>query len=346
MYDQSPLRGLIAWFASNSVAANLLMLLVIVSGFLAMSNLRKEAFPALEPDKITVSVVYKSGSASQSEEGIAIKVEDALEDVVGIKTVSSNSTRSGATVTIEKQSSYDLATLFTDVKTKVDSISNFPAQAENPIVKKAERQSNAITIQLYGDVDRDVLQQVAENLRDDLLVSPNINSVKYSGWLDPMMAIEIDESRLQAYGLTLSDVETAINNNSSNTNTAVLRNENLYLQLKASEQAYYKEEFAQIPLINTASGALIRLGDVATIRDTYDDDSSSLSRFNNMNSVGLDVISTGTDDITNTVVATRKVIETWRTDGQLPEGLQLTAWYDRSQNIEDRLSLLTKNAIN
>jgi multidrug efflux pump subunit AcrB len=345
MYDQSPLRGLIAWFASNSVAANLLMLLVIVSGFLAMGSLRKEAFPALEPDKITVSVVYKSGSASQSEEGIAIKVEDALEDVIGIKTVSSNSSRSGATVTIEKQSSYDLDTLYTDVKSKVDGISNFPVLAENPIVEKAQRQSNAITIQLYGDADRGVLQQVAENLRDDLLMSANINSVNYSGWLDPMMAVEIDESRLQAYGLTLSDVESAINNNSSNTSTAVLRNANLYLQLKASEQAYYKEEFAQIPLLNTASGTLIRLGDVATIRDTYDDDSSSLSRFNKMNSVGLDVISTGTDDITNTVVATRKVIEAWREGGQLPEGLQLTTWYDRSQNIEDRLSLLTKNAI-
>ena len=287
MSDQSPLRGIIAWFASNPVAANLLMLLIIAAGISTMGSLRKEAFPATEPNKITVSVEYKSGSASQSEEGIAIKIEDALEDVIGIKTMTSSATTSGATVTIEKQSDYDLDTLLTDVKNKVDSISNFPALAENPIVEKAVREAHAITIQLYGEADRSLLQQVAENLRDDLLISPNINSVSYSGWLDPMMAIEIDEARLQAYDLTLSDVEAAINNNSSNTNTAVLRNENLYLQLKASEQAYYKDEFAKIPLLTTATGSVIRLGSVATIRDTYDDTTSSLSRFNGVNSLGL-----------------------------------------------------------
>ncbi|MGB3622635.1 MAG: efflux RND transporter permease subunit [Ketobacter sp.] len=344
MSDQSPLRGIIAWFASNPVAANLLMLLIIAAGISTMGSLRKEAFPATEPNKITVSVEYKSGSASQSEEGIAIKIEDALEDVIGIKTMSSSATTSGATVTIEKQSDYDLDTLLTDVKNKVDSISNFPALAENPIVEKAVREAHAITIQLYGEADRSLLQQVAENLRDDLLISPNINSVSYSGWLDPMMAIEIDEARLQAYDLTLSDVEAAINNNSSNTNTAVLRNENLYLQLKASEQAYYKDEFAKIPLLTTATGSVIRLGSVATIRDTYDDTTSSLSRFNGVNSLGLEVIATGADDITNTVTATNELVQQWRSEGRLPEGLELETWYDSSQSIEERLSLLVRNA--
>ncbi|MVF12237.1 efflux RND transporter permease subunit [Ketobacter sp. MCCC 1A13808] len=344
MSDQSPLRGIIAWFASNPVAANLLMLLIIAAGISTMGSLRKEAFPATEPNKITVSVEYKSGSASQSEEGIAIKIEDALEDVIGIKTITSSATTSGATVTIEKQSDYDLDTLLTDVKNKVDSISNFPALAENPIVEKAVREAHAITIQLYGEADRSLLQQVAENLRDDLLISPNINSVSYSGWLDPMMAIEIDEARLQAYDLTLSDVEAAINNNSSNTNTAVLRNENLYLQLKASEQAYFKYEFAEIPLLTTATGSVIRLGSVATIRDTFDDTTSSLSRFNGVNSLGLEVIATGADDITDTVTATNELVQQWRSEGRLPEGLELETWYDSSQSIEERLSLLVRNA--
>ena len=344
MYDQSPLRGLISWFASNSVAANLLMLITIIAGISAMGSLRKEAFPAVEPNKITVSVTYRSGSASQSEEGISIKIEDALEAVLGIKTVTSTSSASGSTVTIEKQSDYELETLLTDVKSKVDSISNFPALAENPTVEKAQRESHAITIQLYGEADRERLQQLAENLRDDLLSRSAINSVNYSGWLDPMVAIEIDEARLQAYNLTLADIAFAINNNSSNTNTAVLRNEDIYLQLKASTQAYYKEEFADIPLLTTPSGALIRLGDVATINETYDDNSSSLSRFNRMNSLGLEVIATCTDDITDTVAATREVVETWRAEGKLPAGLALETWYDSSQNIEDRLSLLVRNA--
>lgn len=344
MYDQSPLRGLISWFASNSVAANLLMMITIIAGISAMGSLRKEAFPSVEPNKVKVSVTYRSGSASQSEEGISIKIEDALESVLGIKTVTSTSTASGATVTIEKQSDYDLETLLTDVKSQVDSISNFPALAENPVVEKAQRESHAISIQLYGAADRELLQQIVENLRDDLLASPAVNSVNYSGWLDPMVAIEIDEARLQAYNLTLTDIANAINNNSSNTNTAVLRNEDIYLQLKASTQAYYKQEFADIPLLTTPSGTLLRLGDVATINETYDDNSSSLSRFNKMNSIGLDVIATGTDDITDTVTATQEVVETWRSEGKLPANLELETWYDSSRNIEDRLSLLIKNA--
>ncbi|MEB3733545.1 efflux RND transporter permease subunit [Halopseudomonas pachastrellae] len=115
-----------------------------------------------------------------------------------------------------------------------------------------------------------------------MLANASISQVNFAGWLDPMMAIEIDEARLQAYGLTLSDVQQAINANSSSTATAVLRNDRMYLQLKASEQAYLKEDFAALPLISSSDGRHLQLGDVAQIRDTYDDTSASLSRFAGM----------------------------------------------------------------
>ena len=122
--------SVISWFAANPVAANLLMLLVIPLGVSTVSSLRKEAFPAMEPDSISISVSYDSGSASQSEEGLTIKIEDALEDVIGIKTLTSTSTGSGTTVTVQKQSDYNLDVLLRDVKAKVDAISNFPADAD------------------------------------------------------------------------------------------------------------------------------------------------------------------------------------------------------------------------
>ncbi len=123
-------------------------------------------------------------------------------------------------------------------------------------------------------------------------------------WLDPMMVVEVDEGRLQAYGLSLSDIEAAINEGSSNTMTAVLRNKHIYLQLQASEQAYRKAEFAAIPLISSKDGRQLVLGDVANIRDTYDDGSSALSRFNEKNSLALQVITTGMDDITANITMT------------------------------------------
>lgn len=345
MAELAPDRGIVAWFASNSVAANLLMILVILLGVFSLSSLRREAFPSIEPDTINISISYDSGSAKQSEEGLAMKIEEQLEGVSGIKSITSTSTGSSATVMVEKQSDYDLDTLLLDVKAKVDAISTFPVDAKNPVIEKAEREEHSLWLQLYGDSDRQTLQQLADNLKDDLLGQAEISRVSISGWLDPMMVVEIDEARLQAFGLSLSDVEDAINSGSSTPLTAVLRNDNTYLQLQASKQAYTATEFAALPLITTADGRRIRMGDVTRISDTFDDSSSVLSRFNQHESIALQVLTAGNDDISDAVNAAREVAEQWQGTGKLPATVQLATWYDRSTNINDRLDLLVKNAI-
>ncbi|MCB1704441.1 MAG: efflux RND transporter permease subunit [Halioglobus sp.] len=345
MADSNPERGIVAWFASNSVAANLLMIMVILLGVFSLGSLRREAFPSIEPDTIKISISYDSGSAQQSEEGLAIKIEDQLEGVSGIKSITSTSTGSSATVSVEKQSDYDLDTLLLDVKAKVDAISTFPAEAKNPVIEKAEREEHSLWLQLYGDSDRQTLQQLADKLKDDLLAEDEISRVTVSGWLDPMMVVEIDEARLQAFGLSLSDIEDAINASSSTPLTAVLRNDDTYLQLQASKQAYTATDFAALPLITTTDGQQIRLGDVTTIRDTFDDNSSVLSRFNHHDSIAVQVITAGLGDISDTADAARRVADRWQHSAILPTGVQLDSWYDRSTNINDRLDLLVKNAI-
>lgn len=345
MTERLPRSGIIGWFAANPVAANLLMLLVILIGAMEVGNLRKEAFPSREPDSLTITVSYDSGSARLSEEGLAIKIEERLEDVDGIRSVNSESNRSGVTVTVEKQSDYDLDTLLRDVKNRVDAISTFPTEAKNPVIRKAQREEHALWIQLYGDADRHTLQQIAENLKTDLLAAERINRVKISGWLDPMMAIEIDEGQLQAYDLSISDVEAAINNNSSTTLTAVMRNQDFFLQLQASDQAYTKRDFAEIPLINSPQGQQVRLGDVADVRDMFDDLTSVLSRYQGHDSIALQVITTGKDDIANTVESARQVANEWQNAGKLPAGVEMATWYDRSTHIMERLNLLFKNAV-
>ena len=147
-------KGMIAWFAQNPVAANLLMLGVIIVGLFSVNSLRKEAFPSLEPDIVTVSVNYDSGDPIQAEEGVSIKIEEALETVAGIKRITSTSSASGSHVSIEKETNYSLDTLLTDVKTKVDAINNLPAEADNPVIDKARMQDHALWVQLYGDADR------------------------------------------------------------------------------------------------------------------------------------------------------------------------------------------------
>ncbi|MCW7753013.1 efflux RND transporter permease subunit [Desulfobotulus sp. H1] len=339
------LRGVIPWFTTNPVAANLLLLLVIVLGLFELTGLRKEAFPSLEPNSLTISVTYDSGSASQSEEGLAIKIEDQLEGVSGIKRVTSMSTRSGSTITIEKRDGYDLDVLLRDVKTKVDAISNFPADAERPVIEKAEREEHALWIQLYGDTDRRTLQYLADSLKTELLSRSEVNRVRIYGWLDPMMSIEIDEGQLQAYGLSLSDVERRVREYSTDIPSPTMRSSMMYFQLKASEQAYTREAFAAIPLVRDSGGAQVLLGDVARVRDTFTDDTAVLSRYNGCNSMALQVITTGGDDISDSVAGAVEVVAGWTGNGKLPGGVNLTTWYDRSNMIEDRLQLLGTNAL-
>ncbi|MAJ38646.1 MAG: acriflavine resistance protein B [Pseudoalteromonadaceae bacterium] len=343
--NTNPLHGIICWFANNSVAANLLLISVIVMGIMSLSTLRKEAFPSLEPDTISVSVVYDSGDALQAEEGIALKVEEALETVPGIKRITSTSDASGSHVSIEKKTDYSLDELLTDVKNQVDAINNFPADAEEPVIDKARRQDHALTLQLFGDADRHTLQNLGEKLKADLLAKSGISDVEQSGVLDPMMSVEIDEGKLQAYGLTISDVSEVINNESSSPLSTSLRDSNKIMRLKAADQAYWQRDFANIVLFTTQSGTQIKLGDVATVTDTFAEDTNSLSRYNQQNAVGIEILMDENSDITTIVEQAQSVIDTWHERGLLPQNVELESWHDKSTMITERLSLLTKNAV-
>ena len=337
--------GIIGWVAHNPVAANLLMLTMIVVGIASLSDIRKEAFPSMDPRFITVSMTYDSGDAEQAEEGIAINIENALESVPGIKRITSTSSASGANVQVEKESDYDLDTLLTDVKTKVDSIYNFPSDAEKAVISKGRRQEHVIWVELYGDTDRATLQQLGERLERELLAKDGIREVSTPNFIDPMMSIEIDEAKLQAYGITMSDIADAINQESATALTTSLRNKEKVIRLKASEQAYYAEDFASIPLVANDNGTYLTVGDVAKVTDMFADDSYSLARYNGVNGYGIEIVMDENGDVVNMVEQAKQVVADWHERDLLPEGVELETWYDSSSMITDRLSLLTKNAM-
>ncbi|MDG3085775.1 efflux RND transporter permease subunit [Vibrio hannami] len=337
--------GPIAWFARNSVAANLLMIGMIVVGLFSINTLRKEAFPALEPDVVSVSVVYDSGDPVLAEEGIAIKIEEALETVPGIKRITSTSDSSGSHVSIEKESDYDLDTLLTDVKTNVDAINNFPVDAENPVIDKARRQEHAIWVQLSGDANRTTLQSLAERLKSHLLSQDAISDVEMSGKIDPMLSVEVNEAMLQAYGLKLSDISDAINAESSTSISTSLRNGDKSAYLKVSQQAYEIEEFKSIPVMTTANGTEILLGDIAVVTDSFEDDTFVLSRYNQQNSIAIQVVMDEYSDVVKVVEQANQVVEQWQISNILPQGVEIESWADQSEIIKDRLSLLIKNAL-
>lgn len=338
-------EGVIGWFARNSVAANLLLVATIIIGFLSWSDLRKEAFPSLEPDRITVSVTYDSGDPQQAEEGIALKIEEALESVAGIERITSTSNANGSSVMIEKQSEYSLDTLFDDIQIKIDAINDFPNDANNPIIEKATRQEHAIWIQLYGDADRSTLQDLASRIKSDLLAQSAIRDLDIKATADPLISVELDEAKLQAYGLTLSDVSDAINQESNSSVTTSLRNSEKVVNLKVSEQAYQQQSFSNILLLTLSNGTQIRLGDVAQVKETFEEDTFTLSRYNQQSGMAIEIVMDEYGDITKIVDQAQAVVTKWQSSTALPDNVKLTTWYDSSVLIKERLSLLLKNAL-
>ncbi|AZZ91978.1 efflux RND transporter permease subunit [Hahella sp. KA22] len=333
--------GWVAWFVSNPVAANLLMAVILLAGAVTAFELRKEGFPSLPPDEVTVSVSYSSGSAKAAEEGVAIKIEEALQSVQGIKQITSQSSTSSVTVTIEKESDYDLDKLNQDVKIRVDAIKNLPEAAEKPVISQAEHVDHAIWAQIYGDADQDVLQDLADQLRDELLADSEIKRVTTYGDRTPEITVEISESRLQSYGLTLAEVSNAINGSSLIRSGGELRSADGYLVIKADDQKYRRRDFESIVVKEQTNGARITLGDIAEVNDAYDD-TPVLSRFNGEPSIALKVEMVGDSDIMKVSERAAQITEAFREN--LPQGVSSATWYDKSSAIVDRLNLMYKNS--
>jgi multidrug efflux pump subunit AcrB len=341
----SQYKGIIPWFANNPVAANLLLILIITLGVINMGSINKEAFPSLPPNIVAISISNDSGSAKENEEGIAIPIEQALQGTSGIKNITTSSTASSTKVTIEMLDGYDIDTLKDDVEDEINQITSFPDDADPAVVSKAVREEHSIWIQLSGQADRRTLQKLTLELESDLLASEDISATSLEGWLDPTMMVEVDKNKLESYGLTLTDIATAINAESSTAKVATLRNENIYLSISASEQAYIKSQFLQIPIQTNTNGGKLLLSDIANIRDVFDEDEFVLSRFNRQNSIAIQVLTKGSSDISNSVIAAKAVIQDWQDSGRLPPNVTLSTWYDRSESINQRLELIIENAI-
>lgn len=338
-------KGIIAWFANNSVAANLLMLSIIFLGLMSFNQLRKEAFPPWATDSISISMTYDSGDAQLSEEGIAIKVEEALATVQGIKRVTSTSNAGGSNVTVEALSSYDLDILLRDVKAKVDAIYNFPAAAEKPVIEKMTALEHAYSIKIFGDSDRSGLQAIAERLKVDLLAQPSISNVVINGKAEPMMSIELDEQKLQAYNLSFSDVADVVNSESATAISTSLRNADKVVRLKVAEQAYQQQEFANIPLVTLDDGSQVLLGDVAKINDDFADDVFVVGRYNGQPGIGVEIKVDDNGDVLKIVEQANNIVSKWQKSTLLPQNVVMETWNDGGTLIRDRLALLVKNAL-
>lgn len=337
--------GIIAWFTRNPVAANLLMVIILIVGLSSALKLRVEGFPAFAPNTVSIDVNYPSGDAKQAEEGITIKIEQALQGVLGVKEIRSNSSGEGVNITVERISGYSLDTLNRDIKNKIDGIFGLPALAEKPIISQQQLQDHALWISIYGDTNQHDLQQLARTFEQELLRKNSINKVELHGWKKPEISIEVDENALQAYNLTIQDISQRISQESINQTSGELRSKNKTVLLKASRQAYDDRDFSEIILRSYKDGTQLKLGDIASVTDIFEETPNTLSRFQGQRAIGLKLIVDSKGDVLAIAKQAKTLVQEWTLQQRIPAETQIDIWWDQSQFMSDRLSLLAKNGI-
>ncbi len=208
--NRGPYYAIIEWFARNAVAANLLMIILLAGGLYSVITIKKESLPPTDTNFVSVSMPFLGSSPEDVEEGILIKIEEAIQDIEGIKEIISTGRRGVGSVQIEVMSGYDVPEVMTEIKSRVDAISTFPDNTEKPIVSRTRFQEQVNMVSVYGDVDERALKEFTKQVRNEIVTLPGITRAEILGARPYEISIEVSEFTLEQYGMTLSEVAQAV----------------------------------------------------------------------------------------------------------------------------------------
>jgi len=342
MIDKEAQKGIIAWFAGNHVAANLLMLVIVFTGLFSVFTITKKAMPDFDLPLIQVRMAYPGAAPADVESGIVIQIEKAVQDVDGIDRISSVATEGSAQISLEIGDSYDINEVLNDVKVQVDSILTFPVDAEPPIVSRTVVRNDALRIEVYGDMDPVTQKELAQQIRDELLELPDVTSVTLAGDRPYEIGIEVSEDTLLKYGLSLDQIAQRIRMSSLDLPAGSLKTDGGEILVRTQSLAYNYQDFDRIVLLTTTDGTLLTLGDIASITDGFED-SESYARFDGQPTVSLNVQTTSNQNMLEVTATVRNFVASRKQT--LPPGVNLDIWADSSYYLQDRLDLMTENMI-
>ncbi|OEY73254.1 multidrug transporter [Salegentibacter salarius] len=333
-------EGAIAFMARNSIAANLLMIILIGGGIWTMFNIQKEVFPQFQLDYVEVNVVYPGAAPAEVEQGILLPVEEAIRGIQGIKEITSTANEGSGNILIELVAGTDRMQAFQDIDQGVRRIQTFPDDIERPQVNLQARQRDVMEIAIYGESDIWTLRILAERLRNRLLGDPQITQVEIGNVPDYVTHIEIPRHNLRQYNLTLGQVADIVAQSSEDVPAGAVETHSGEILLRMKERKQWAKEFGDITIVSSPSGARVSLQDIATITDGFEE-TGFHGQFNQSPSVDLSIYRIGDQsplDIEETVL---EIME----DFQLPPGVQFRIDSNSAEDYRERLSLLTENGI-
>lgn len=334
---------MIAWFARNSVAANLLMVTILLGGYLAMTEgIRLEIFPPSDPNTITVQVPLRGATPEDVELGVAVRIEEAVQDLVGIDRILSQSSEGSTSVSIEIEKGYDPRLLLDDVKSRVDAINTFPADTEKPVIALRQRRFGVIDVVVAGDYSEGEIRTYAEQIRDELLRLDAITQAELSSVRQYEIAIEVSPDRLREFDVTLADVGQAIRTSSVDLSAGNVRTEGGDVLIRSKGQAYRRADFEAIVVKTNSDGSIVRVADIATVDDGFVEDSMR-TRFNGKHAAFVGVSRVGDQSAIEISDSVKEFIASRQ--ATLPVGLELSYWDDDSARLKDRLNIMSTSAM-
>lgn len=334
-------KGPIAWMAGNSVASNLLMVLLLIGGLFFMTQIKQEVFPEFDNDQVSVSVAYSGASPAEVEQGIILAIEEAVLGLDGVDEVSSSANEGRGTVNVSLLTGGDLQKLGQDVQNEVDRITTFPEEAEQPQVEIVSRKRDVLSLVLYGDQSEQVLYGLADDFRTTLLQNPAITQVELAGTRPLEISIEIPEEKLRAYNLTLEQVAQTLSAGAIELPGGGIKTSGGEILLRMQERRDYGNDFAKLPVLTANNGSQLLLEDIAVIKDGFEE-TDRYAEYNGKRAMMLDIYRVG--EQTPIEVADAALAEMELLQQQLPPGVEVAALNDQSEVFRQRLDLLLNNA--
>ena len=334
--------GPIEWMARNSVAANLMMILLLAGGFWMAMQVQKEVFPEFELDMVQVSVSYPGAAPSEVEQGILLPVEEAVQGIQSIKEMTSTAREGSGTISLELVPGTNRMQALQDIEQAVDRVRTFPEQAEDPEVRLVTPTRDVMELVLYGEVDPWTLRQLGEQVRNRLLSEPAITQADISNVPSYLTSVEIPRDTLREYGLTLSDVANRIEQSSEDIPAGSMATDNGDILLRLKERKQWADAFKEIVIVNADSGGVVTLGDLASVHDGFEDDDFH-SRFNGQPSIEIELFRTGDQSPLDIAKAVEGVME--ELESTLPDAVSVRIDSNRAAHFEDRMNMLLENGV-
>jgi multidrug efflux pump subunit AcrB/outer membrane scaffolding protein for murein synthesis (MipA/OmpV family) len=332
-------RGLINWFIRNPVAANLLMLVLLVGGALSAVNLQRQVFPTISPGTVVVTVPFPGATPAEVEEGVTRRVEEAVLGIDGVKRVTSTASENVGRVTVETSNFADLQLVKDDIESAVDRLSNFPPEnAEKPVVVAPKPTGGVVTLAVVGDVGEMALRRAAEEIERDLLTQRGVSLVSLEGDRDLEISIEVSEATLRRYDLTFAEVASAVRQSSLDLAGGSIATDSGEILLRTNQKRQTGEAFESVVVRTLPDGSVITLADIAEINDGFVRKQLT-NVYNGRPAVFVRVSRAEAED----VLKVKAAVDEFLTGYSPPSGVELIELRDETQLLRERVNLLLRN---